>query len=84
MKGKMDVATKYSDSRIIEQVNNFNYLGYTITATSNRDLEVKMNRFNQMCRTIRTLNDNTRSDTQIKYFKLWRYLYLHINEKFEV
>jgi hypothetical protein len=79
MKGKMDVATKYSDSYIIELVKNVNGLGYTITVTNNRDLEVKMNRFTQMGSTIRT-----RNVTQIQFLKLWRSLYLQINAKFEV
>jgi hypothetical protein len=42
----------------VEQVTSFNYLGYTITVTNNRDLEIKINRSNQMCSTIgRTLNN---------------------------
>jgi hypothetical protein len=37
---------------------------------NNRDLEIKMNRFNQMCNTIRgSLNNNTRKDSQIKICK---------------
>jgi hypothetical protein len=43
----------------IEQVNNFNYLGYTITEADNRDLEIEMKRFNQMCSTM-TPNNKTR------------------------
>jgi hypothetical protein len=69
MKGKMDVATKYSDSHIIEQVKIFNDLGYTITVRNNRDLEVKMKNFTHMGSTIRTLNENTRNVTQIQFFK---------------
>jgi hypothetical protein len=56
------------NNNIIEQANNFNYLGYTITASNNRYLEIKRNRFKQMCSTIRTLN-KTRKDTQIKLYK---------------
>jgi hypothetical protein len=33
---------KNGNSHIIKQVNNFNYLGYTVTVTNNRDLETKM------------------------------------------
>jgi hypothetical protein len=33
---------------IIEGVNIFKYFGYTITLTSNRDLEIKMTRIDQM------------------------------------
>jgi hypothetical protein len=56
------------NNNIIEQVNSFNYLEYTITASNNTDLEIKMNRFNQMCSTMRrTLNNKTRKETQIKF-----------------
>jgi hypothetical protein len=64
MKGKMNARTKIAiNNRVIEQVNSFNYLGYTITITNNRDLEIKMNRSNQMCSTMRiTLNNKTRKE----------------------
>jgi hypothetical protein len=43
MKGKTNVRTKtVINNNIIEQVNSFNNLGYTITVTKNRDLEIKM------------------------------------------
>jgi hypothetical protein len=52
-KGKMNVRTKrVKNNNIIAQVNIFNYLGCTFTVSSNRDLEMKVNRFNQMCSTI--------------------------------
>jgi hypothetical protein len=58
----MSVRTKtVINNNIIEKVNSFNYLQYTITTSKGRDLEIKMNRFNQMCSTIqRTLNNKTR------------------------
>jgi hypothetical protein len=53
LKGKMNVSTKIVINNItLEQVNSFNYLEYTITVSNNTDLEIKMNRFNQMCSTI--------------------------------
>jgi hypothetical protein len=53
MKGKMNVRTKIViNNHIIEQVNSFNYLGYTVKATNNRYLDIKMNKFNQMCSTM--------------------------------
>jgi hypothetical protein len=53
MKGKMNVMTKILiNNNIIAQENIFNDLGYAITVSNNRDLEMKVNRFNQMCRTI--------------------------------
>jgi hypothetical protein len=54
VKGK-NVRTKIlKNNHIIEQVNSFNYLGYAVTVTNNRDLEIKMNTFSQMCCTTRT------------------------------
>jgi hypothetical protein len=71
MKGKTNVRTKIViNNHIIELLNNFNYLGYTITVTNHRDLEIKMSRFNQLCSTVRrTLNNKTRKDTDIKFCK---------------
>jgi hypothetical protein len=40
---------------------------YTIIVTNNRDLEIKTNRFDQMCSTI--TNNKTRKDTQILFYK---------------
>jgi hypothetical protein len=41
--GKTNERTKtVINNNIIEQVNSFNYLGYTITVTNNIDLEMKM------------------------------------------
>jgi hypothetical protein len=53
MKGKTNMRTKIViNNNIIGQVNTFNYLGYTITLSNNRDLEIKVNRFNQMGKTV--------------------------------
>jgi hypothetical protein len=42
----------------------------TITVTNRRDLEIKMNRYNQNCSTVRgTLNSNTTKDTEIHVYK---------------
>jgi hypothetical protein len=49
----------------------FPELEYTITVTNNRGLEIKMNRFNQMCSTIRrALINRTRKETQIKCYEI--------------
>jgi hypothetical protein len=71
LKGKVNVRSKIVlNNHIIEQVNSFNYLGYTIAVTNNKDLEIKLNRFHQMCGTIRRmLYKKTRKDTQIKFYK---------------
>jgi hypothetical protein len=58
------------NNNIIEQVNSFNYLEYTITVTKSRYLEIKMNRLNEICKTVRrTLNDKPRKESQIKFCK---------------
>jgi hypothetical protein len=58
------------NNNIIEEVNSFDYLGYAITVSNDRDLEIKMNIVNQMCSTIRrTLNNKTRKQTQITSYK---------------
>jgi TRAP-type mannitol/chloroaromatic compound transport system permease large subunit len=71
MKGKMNTrTTTVINNNIIIQVNSFNYLGYTITVSNIRDLEIKRNRFNQMCSLIRRiLNNKTRKDTPMKFRK---------------
>jgi hypothetical protein len=71
VKGKMNVRSKIViNSNIMEQLNSFNYVRYTITVSNSRDLEIKMNRFNQMCSTIhRTLNIKARKERQIKFYK---------------
>jgi hypothetical protein len=70
MKGNTNVRTKIViNNNINERANSFNYLGYTIIVTNNTDLEIKMNRFNQICSTIRTMNNKTRKETQIKFYK---------------
>jgi hypothetical protein len=51
----MNVRTKIIINKTIEKVKSFNYSRYTITVSNNRDLEIKMNRFNQMCRIIKHL-----------------------------
>jgi hypothetical protein len=41
MEDKMTVITEeVINNHIIEKVDTFNYLGYTITVTNNRDLEI--------------------------------------------
>jgi hypothetical protein len=56
LKGKVNVRSKIVlNNHIIEQVNSFIYLGYTIAVTNDKDLEIKLNRFHQMCGTIRRM-----------------------------
>jgi hypothetical protein len=71
VKGKMNVRTKIViNNNITERANSFNYLRYIMKITNSRDLGIKMNRFNQICSTLRrTLNIKTRKETQIKFYK---------------
>jgi hypothetical protein len=71
VKGKMSVRTNtVRNNNIIEQVNGFNYLRYTITLSNKRGLEIKINKFNQICSTIRRrLNNNRRKETQTIFYK---------------
>jgi hypothetical protein len=47
--GKVNLRTKILiNNKTIEQANNFNYLGHTITETNNRDLGITMSRFNPL------------------------------------
>jgi hypothetical protein len=82
MKGKMNVRNEIVINNTVEEVYSFNYLRYIIIASNNGDLEIKMNRFNQMCSTIRRkLNNKTRKETQ-SFIKLWRCLRLHTDSKY--
>jgi hypothetical protein len=71
VKGNMNVRTKIMiNNHITGQVSGCNYLGHTVTVTNNRDLKIKMNRFNRICPTIsRTLNYKTRKNTKITFYK---------------
>jgi hypothetical protein len=61
VKVKMNVRTKIRiNNNIPDLANSFNCSGYTITVTNNRDLEIQMNTFNEMCSTARTTSNNER------------------------
>jgi hypothetical protein len=48
---------------ISEEINDFNYLGYAITATNSKDLGMKFNRFNPMSKAISRKPNNKIRDT---------------------
>jgi hypothetical protein len=58
LKGKVNVRSKIVlNNHIIKQINSFNCLGYAVAVTINKDSEIKLNSFHQVCGTIRrTLN----------------------------
>jgi hypothetical protein len=52
--GKLNVRAEIAiNNNIRKQVNSFNYLGNTIRISKNRDLDIKLNRLNHTCSTIR-------------------------------
>jgi hypothetical protein len=66
-KGKYLVRSKIEiDGSILEQVKQFNYLGCELSL----DFDKKINKFQSICGTIRKHLNNTRIDTQIKFYKV--------------
>lgn len=58
------------NTKTIEQVNNFNYLGFNVSYCQKNDINIKINRFQGMCGTIRrTLKNKTLRTTQLKFYK---------------
>ncbi|KAJ4431286.1 hypothetical protein ANN_19883 [Periplaneta americana] len=59
------------NDNIIEQVNNFNYLGCNVSYCQKEDINIKLNKFYRMCGTIkRTLKNKTLQSTQLKFYKV--------------
>lgn len=70
--GKDHMRCKISiNGSIIEQVNNFNYLGCNVSYCQKEDINIKLNKFYRMCGTIkRTLKNKTLQSTQLKFYKV--------------
>ena len=67
-KGKHLVHSKIEiDGSILEQVKQFNYLGWELSLDGEPDFDKKINRFQRICGTIRKHLKKTRTDTQIKF-----------------
>jgi len=58
------------DGSILEQVKQFNYLGCELSLDGETDFDKKINRFQRICGTIRKLLKKTRTDTQMKFYKV--------------
>jgi hypothetical protein len=59
------------DESILEQVKQFNYLGCELNLNGEPDFDKKkMNRFQRICGTIRKHLKKTRTDTQLKLYKV--------------
>ena len=70
-KGKHLVRSKIEiDGSILEQVKQFSYLGCELSLDGQQDFDKKINRFQRICGTIRKHLKKTRTDTQMKFYKL--------------
>jgi hypothetical protein len=77
--GKMNVSTNIIiNNHIIEQINGFIFLSYTIPVTNNRDLEIEMSIFSQMCGTVRWTLNNVQ-ETIHRYSHGSTYIYMQIS-----
>jgi len=70
-KGKHLVHSKIeTDGSISEQVKQFNYLGSELCLDGEPDFDNKINIFQGICGTIRKHLKKTRTDTQIRFYKV--------------
>ena len=65
MRSKIEI-----DGSVLEQVRQFNYLGCELSLDGEPDFDKKINRFQGICGTVRKHLRKTRTDTQIKFFKI--------------
>ena len=70
-KGKHLLRSKIEiNGSILEQVKQFNYLGCEINIDGEPDFDKKKNMFQRICGTIRKHLKKTRTDTQMKFYKI--------------
>jgi hypothetical protein len=70
-KGKRLVRSKIEvDVSLLEQVRQFNYLGYELSVDGKKKKKKKINIFQGICGTIRKHLKKTRTDTQMKFYKV--------------
>jgi hypothetical protein len=59
------------DNKIIEQASSFKYLGFNVPYRLKEHINIKLNKFQRMCGTIRrTLRQKTLQSTQLKFYKI--------------
>jgi hypothetical protein len=59
------------NERILDQVLNFNYLGYNMGLNREMDINVKLQRFQQICGTIkRTFAGKVRKETLLRFYEI--------------
>lgn len=70
-RGKYPVRSKIIlNGTTLEQVAAFNYLGCYVTYNEDKDLSVKLNKFQSICGVIsRVLGRTTRKETSLKFYK---------------
>ena len=70
-KGKYVLRPKIEiDGSILEQVKQFNYSGCEFILDGEPDFDKKIKRFQRICGTIRKHLKKTRTDTQMKFYKV--------------
>ena len=65
MRSKIEI-----DGSILEQVNQFNYVGCELSSDGEPDFDKKINRFQGICGTMRKHLKEARTDTQMKFYKV--------------
>jgi hypothetical protein len=72
LRGKDPIRIKIViNERILDQVLNFNYLGYNMGLNRGMDINVKLQRFQQICGTIkRTSARKVRKETLLSFYKI--------------
>jgi hypothetical protein len=75
LRGKDPIRIKIViNERNLDQVLNFNYLGYNMGLNREIDINVKLQRFQQICDTIkRTLAGEVRKETLLRFYKIRQY-----------
>ena len=58
------------DGSILEQVKQLNYLRCELSLDSEPGFDKKINRFQRLCGTVRKHLKKTRTDTQMKFYKV--------------
>ena len=58
------------DGTVLEQVSNFEYLGYSVSYNACNDVVNKLHKFNLMCGTIRRTLKSASKGTRLKFYKM--------------
>jgi len=70
-KGKHLMRSKIEiDGSILEKVKQFNYLGCELSFDGEPGFDIKINRYQIICGSIRKYLKKTRTDTQMKFYKV--------------